>query len=78
MKLRSHLFFLVIAALVPALIFSCVMIFQSYRQQRSDIERGMIGTARALSLAVDRELEAAIRTLSAITASEHLDRKSVV
>jgi PAS domain S-box-containing protein len=72
MKLRTHLFFLVIAALVPALIFSCVLIFQSYRQQRSDIERGMIGTARALSLAVDRELEAAIRTLSAIAASEHL------
>jgi PAS domain S-box-containing protein len=72
MKLRTHLFILVIAALVPALIFSCVMIFVSYRQQRAEIERGMIDTARALSLAVDRELESAIRTLSAIAASEHL------
>jgi signal transduction histidine kinase len=72
MKLRSHLIALVVASLLPVLLFAGAMIYISYRQQRADVERGVIDTARALSLAVDRELEASIRTLGAIATSEYL------
>jgi signal transduction histidine kinase len=72
MKLRSHLIALVVASLLPVLLFAGAMIYISYRQQRADVERGVIDTARALSLAVDRELEASIRTLEAIATSEYL------
>src|SRR3989338_6436836 len=73
MKLRSHLIILVVAALLPVLIFAGVMLFLFSRQQRTDVENGLRHTARALSLAVDRELQASIRTLEALATSEHLD-----
>jgi signal transduction histidine kinase len=66
MKLRSHLIALVLASLLPAILFAGVIIYSSYRQQRATIEAGMVDTARALSLAVDRELQASIRTLQAL------------
>jgi PAS domain S-box-containing protein len=72
MKLRSHLIALAIASLLPVILFAGVMIYVSYQRQRAAVERDMIGTARALSLAVDRELEASMRTLEALAASEHL------
>ena len=50
MKLRSHLIILVVAALLPVLIFAGVMIMLYDRQQRAAVESQMIGTARALSL----------------------------
>jgi len=70
MKLRSHLIILVVAALLPVLIFAGVMLFLFSRQQRTDVENGLRHTARALSLAVDRELQASIRTLEALATSD--------
>jgi hypothetical protein len=72
MKLRSHLIALVLASLLPVLLFAGVIIHTEYQQQHATIERGMIDTARALSLAVDRELQASIRTLEALATSEHI------
>ena len=72
MKLRSHLIALVIASLLPVILFAGVMIYTSYQQQRATIEGGMVDTARALSLAVDREIVASIRTLQALATSEYL------
>jgi PAS domain S-box-containing protein len=72
MKLHSHLVALVIACLLPVILFAGVMIYASYSQQRAHIERGMIDTTRALSLAVDRELDASIRTLQVLATSDHL------
>lgn len=73
MKLRSHLIILAIAALVPLLIFSTVMVFVRHKQQRAALEDRLLDTARALSLVIDRELTASIRTLEALATSEHLD-----
>lgn len=73
MKLRSHLILLVIAAILPALIFVGVTLIIFSHQQRAALEEGLINTARALSLAVDREIEATIRVLQALATSEHLD-----
>ena len=73
MQLRSHLIILVSAALLPVLIFAGVMLVQFSSQQRSAVEEGLVHTARALSLAVDREIEATIRVLQALATSEHLE-----
>ena len=73
MKLRSHLIILVVAALLPVLIFAGVMIVLYDRQQRAAVESQMIDTARALSLAVDREVAAWTSTLEALGSSGHLD-----
>ncbi len=73
MKLRSHLIILVVAALLPVLIFAGVMILVFGRQQQRFLENGLLDTARALSLAVDRELTAWSHTLETLASSEHLD-----
>lgn len=74
MKLRSHLVALVVVAVLPVLVFALVMAVLFSREQRKGVEDGLVDTARALSLAVDRELIATIRTLGALATSEHLDR----
>lgn len=73
MKLRSHLIVLVVAALLPLLIFAVVMIVLFDRQQRASVETRMIETARALSLAVDREVTGWTGTLEGLGASKQLD-----
>jgi PAS domain S-box-containing protein len=72
MKIRWHLMILVAAALLPVLIFAGVMIGVLGRQERVAVERGMLDTARALSLAIDRELGVSIRSLQILALSEHL------
>jgi PAS domain S-box-containing protein len=72
MKLRSHLVALVLVALVPVLLFSGVIAVLFARQERAAVERGMQATARAVALAVERELASTISTLGALGASERL------
>ncbi len=74
MKLRTHLIILVIAALLPSLILAAIMLVYFNNQQRTAVEDGLVNTARALSLAVDRELETSISALQALGSSEHLER----
>ena len=73
MRLRSHLSILVVAAVVPLLIFSTVMVFVFNKQQRAAVENSLLDTARALSLAIDREITASIHTLEALATSDDLD-----
>src|SRR5712692_2414154 len=72
MKIRWHLMILVAAALLPALIFAGVMIGVLGKQEKVAVERGLLDTARALSLAIDRELGVSIRSLQILALSEHL------
>src|SRR5207245_3034383 len=55
-RLRSHLIMLVLAALLPLVLFSICMIIGFAQGERRTAERGMRETARALALAVDREV----------------------
>jgi len=71
MKIRWHLMILVAVALLPVLIFAGVMITALGKRERVAVERGLLDTARALSLAVDRELDASIRSLQILALSEH-------
>jgi PAS domain S-box-containing protein len=73
LKLRSHLIVLVLAALLPVLIFTFAMFRQKARLQHEAVERGMRDTARALSLAMDREIGAVRAILETLAESPHLD-----
>ena len=73
LKLRSHLMVLVLAALLPVLIFTFAMFRQKTQLQHEAVERGMRDTARALSLAVDREIGAVRAILETLAESPHLD-----
>jgi signal transduction histidine kinase len=73
MRLRGHLLTLVLAALVPVLLFSFVMVVIFWRQERAAVERGMRETVRALVVAIDRELESSITAMSALATTRTLD-----
>ena len=72
-KLRSHLIALVLAALLPLLIFTFAMFRQKAQLQHETVERGMRDTARALSLALDREIGAVQAILETLAESPDLD-----
>jgi len=74
--LRGHLTALVVASIVPLLIFAAVVTILLERQHRASLERGLQDTARALAVALDHELVASISTLQALAASEHLDAEN--
>jgi hypothetical protein len=74
MTLRSHLLALVLVTLVPVLIFSAVMVVAFARHERAAVERGSRETARAMSAAVDQQIEGAMAALSALGLSSRLAR----
>ncbi len=73
MRLKSHLVLLVLAAVLPLLAFAAIMLRQHVQFQRDAISRGLLDTARALSLAVDREVGTAHALLETLAASPYLD-----
>ena len=73
MKVRSHLLLLILASLIPVLVFSGVMSVLFHRESRSATERGLVETARALSLAVDAEAYKSTSVLRALAAAEQLE-----
>lgn len=77
MKLRSHLIALVIAALLPVLIFAGAVVIIHSRSVQERAENGLRDNALTVSLAIDREILASIRTLEALATSEHLDSEDL-
>ncbi len=73
MKLRWHLVVLVLAAVLPLLVFTVIMVGQHLRLQHDVVERGMRDTVRALSLAVDREVKTSWAVLETLAASPSLE-----
>ena len=73
MRLRSHLIALVVAALVPVLGFSALVIRDNTRLQLAVTERGMRETAHAVARTIDKELETAVTALEALAESQSLD-----
>ncbi|MGH7391413.1 MAG: GAF domain-containing protein, partial [Candidatus Rokuibacteriota bacterium] len=70
MRLRAHLVQLVLAVLVPVLVFFVVILVLFARAEQRVVEQGLRDTARTLAVAVDRELESTVATLEALAASE--------
>jgi signal transduction histidine kinase/ActR/RegA family two-component response regulator len=73
MTLRSHLVTLVLAVLVPMLVFAVIVVGLFGRQQRAGVEQGAVETARALMNAVDESLNTSVKTLEALAVSRALD-----
>jgi hypothetical protein len=72
MKLRAHLGALILGTLLPMVAFSALVLGWVQRQTREATERGPLDTARAISVAVDRELGGTIAALKLLATSEHL------
>ena len=72
-SLRRHLLMLVAAAVVPVLVFATITVAVFGHGERASTERGLRDTTRALTLAVDREVQTTIKALEALAASLYLD-----
>lgn len=75
-KLRWHLVVLIVATLVPMLIFAAILMQREIKQQQVSVDRGMRHTARALSLAVDREIASARAVLDTLEVSQSIDERN--
>ena len=73
MKLRSHIILLTLATVVPVVVFGVGLIVYQTRLERSSLERGMRDTARALVLALDRDIKDIKTGVEALAAARHLD-----
>jgi len=73
MKLRSHLIALVVAALLPVLMFAEAVVTIQSGSVYERAENRLHDIARTFSLAIARELLGSIRTLEALATSAHLD-----
>lgn len=63
---------LVVACIVPAVIVTTFIIYRSFTQERASLERDLVGTARALTQAVDAELNGARSALLVLAMSPYL------
>jgi PAS domain S-box-containing protein len=71
--LQSHLLRLVLAAMVPLLIFSVGMVVLLAQRERATFQRGLVETTRALTHNVDRLLQASANNLESMASSPSLD-----
>ena len=71
-SLRAYLVALTLVASVPLLAFATALVVITWRGERAALESGVLDTARAVSLAVDRELEGSITSLKVLSMSPHL------
>jgi two-component sensor histidine kinase len=73
MTLRSHLVLLALALLLPALGLGGAVAWHAIRAYRTAYEARLQDTARALSLALDREIGIFVATLEGLAVSRRLD-----
>jgi signal transduction histidine kinase len=72
--LRWHLVLLVLGTLLPVVVFGALVAHQLSNSERALAERRLVQSARDLATGIDREMSSTIRTLSALAASERLER----
>ncbi|HYE01123.1 MAG TPA: ATP-binding protein [Alphaproteobacteria bacterium] len=71
-RLRRKLLLLVLSLLLPALMAGAVSLRMAYHSERQSTERLLAETARALTLAIDRQQGQAEAALFALAQSEHI------
>ena len=74
-SVRAHLFILVIAAVLPVVVFSGWLALSISDERRGAVERELQDTARGLAAAVDRELNNTVGTLKILATSRNLERR---
>ena len=70
MKIRSHLLVLLGGAFLPLMIFAVAITSFSWWQQRNDLELRYLERVRAMTIALDTEVDGAIRMLRALGLSQ--------
>ena len=73
LRLRTHLILLTLATVVPVVLFAVGLIIYHTRLERSSLERGMRDTARALALALDRDVNDIKTGVETLAGSRYLD-----
>ncbi len=71
-SVRAHLIVLVIAALLPMVVFTAWLTMNLSGERRTAVERELADTARAVANTIDRELSADISTLTLLGQSRAL------
>jgi signal transduction histidine kinase len=69
MKIRTHLVVLVAAAVLPVLAFAVVLTALFLQQQRQAFDQRYLEGVRAMSIALDAEINASVRTLQGLATS---------
>ncbi|HEX6182363.1 MAG TPA: ATP-binding protein [Pyrinomonadaceae bacterium] len=71
--LRWHLVLLVAGALLPMVVFAAVVVYRHADSERAAADRRLMRSAQQVSDALDREIQATVRALTALAESERLD-----
>jgi PAS domain S-box-containing protein len=71
-SIRHRLVFLVIACVLPVWVAAGYLVYHNYQSKRALTEQGMLDTARALTMVVDRELSNMQASLIALATSPSL------
>jgi signal transduction histidine kinase/ActR/RegA family two-component response regulator len=71
--IRSHLLLLVAGALLPLLVFAVAITSFSWWQQRNAVELRYLERVRAMTVALDGELDGSIRAMRSLALSPDLD-----
>ncbi len=74
MKLRSHLFLLAGAAVLPIVIFAAVVASRLIEHERDNFRRSAMERTRALMTAVDAELRGSITSIGVLATSRNLEQ----
>jgi signal transduction histidine kinase len=74
MKVRSHLGLLVVAVLLPVVLFSAIVLNFLIAAERQAVLRSMQELARATVLVMDKEMAAAMSIAQSLSASRSLER----
>ncbi|HEX7229940.1 MAG TPA: PAS domain S-box protein [Candidatus Binatia bacterium] len=72
-SVRIHLVVLVLAAVLPLLVLAGLLFWRDVQLRYDAVERGMRNTARALSLAVDREVGRVLAVAETLAACPDID-----
>jgi len=73
MALRRYLIILAALTILPLVGFTTWIALEVHREDRARAERALTETARALSLAVEREVTAMVSSLESLATSTDLD-----
>ena len=67
-RLRTVLTLIVLATMLPVGVFAALRLFDSWQRQREIVDRQNIETARAISIAIDKEVERTVTGLRVLAA----------
>jgi PAS domain S-box-containing protein len=73
MRLRWYVLALVAVTLVPVALVAALVVSLAHQGDRRELEQALVERARALAVAVDREVDTCVAALEGLATSDHLD-----